>query len=57
MVTLAIKDQGHGIPLDVMKQLGTPFVTIKKEGTGLGIAVCSEIASRNNARINLETGE
>jgi len=57
MVTLSIKDQGHGIPPDVMKQIGTPFVTTKEEGTGLGIAVCLGIAARNNAHINLETCE
>jgi signal transduction histidine kinase len=54
-VVLAIKDQGHGIDSELMKKLGTPFLTTKEQGTGLGLAVCYRIANRHNAKIDIET--
>jgi signal transduction histidine kinase len=40
----------------VLEKLGTPFITTKDTGTGLGLAVCYSIAQRNNAIIEVETG-
>ncbi|HWP96068.1 MAG TPA: ATP-binding protein, partial [Syntrophomonadaceae bacterium] len=54
-VVLFIKDQGHGMDPGLIEKLGTPFLTTKEKGTGLGMAVCYSIASRNNARIEVET--
>lgn len=55
-VVLYIKDQGSGLDAEIMERLGTPFVTTKEEGTGLGLAVCYSIAARQNAKIDVETG-
>ena len=55
-VTLFITDEGHGIPLEMLDKLGTPFLTTKDTGTGLGLAICYNIASRHNALIHVETG-
>lgn len=52
---LAIADQGPGIDREFLDKLGTPFFTTKDQGTGLGLAVCYRIASRHNARIDIET--
>ncbi len=54
-VILAVEDQGHGIPADVLDKLGTPFFTTKDLGTGLGLAICYTIAAKNNATIEVET--
>jgi signal transduction histidine kinase len=54
-VVLAIKDTGHGIDSEMLKKLGTPFLTTKEQGTGLGLAVCYRIANRHNAKIYIET--
>ena len=56
-VTLAIRDQGSGIPANILENLGTPFQTTKENGTGLGLPVCYRIASRHNAVISVETSE
>ncbi|MEM5795293.1 MAG: ATP-binding protein, partial [Bacillota bacterium] len=56
-VTLAIRDQGGGIPANILENLGTPFQTTKENGTGLGLPVCYRIASRHNAVISVETSE
>ncbi|MGE5396787.1 MAG: ATP-binding protein, partial [Chitinophagales bacterium] len=55
-VVLAVQDQGHGIENELMDKLGTPFLTTKEQGTGLGLAVCYKIAARHNARIDIDTG-
>lgn len=56
-VILAISDQGSGIPLHVLDNLGTPFLTSKVTGTGLGLPVCYRIAHRHNADISVETSD
>ncbi len=40
-----------------MEHLGTPFVTTKEGGTGLGLATCYSIARRHHATIGPETGK
>lgn len=54
-VVLFIRDQGTGIPEEVQQKLGTPFLTTKENGTGLGMAICYSIAHRHNAQITAET--
>ncbi len=54
-VVLTVTDNGSGIAAEVLGKLGTPFVTTKETGTGLGLAVCYRIAQRHGARIEVET--
>ncbi len=54
---LYIKDQGHGLPGEIQNKIGTPFITTKEKGTGLGLAVCYSIAARHNASIDYQTGQ
>jgi len=54
-VILSIKDQGYEINPELLEKLGTPFFTTKEQGTGLGLAVCYGIATRHNAKIDIET--
>jgi len=54
-VILSIKDQGSGIPAQVLKKIGTPFLTTKVTGTGLGLPICYQIAHRHNASIKIAT--
>ncbi|KUG03998.1 signal transduction histidine kinase, nitrogen specific, ntrb [hydrocarbon metagenome] len=56
-IVLAIRDQGRGVEPAILEKLGTPFLTTKSDGTGLGLAVCYGIASRHNARIDVDTSE
>lgn len=50
---LTVRDTGSGIPKDLLPTLGTPFVTTKAHGTGLGLAVCHRIAERHKAKIEV----
>lgn len=55
-VTLCVSDHGNGIPNEIIDKLGTPFLTTKEHGTGIGLAICYRIAVRHNATINVSTG-
>ncbi|MDR7867338.1 MAG: ATP-binding protein [Sporomusaceae bacterium] len=54
---LFVSDTGKGIPPEVLARLGTPFVTTKETGTGLGIPICYRIAEHHNTRVEIDTGE
>lgn len=56
-VVLSVRDQGAGISAEILEKLGTPFLTNKENGTGLGLAVCYSIAARHNAEIEVDTGQ
>jgi two-component system sporulation sensor kinase C len=54
-IVLSVKDQGTGLPAHVLENLGTPFLTTKGTGTGLGLPICYRIANRHNADITVKT--
>ncbi|MBA3855058.1 MAG: hypothetical protein C0503_11635, partial [Gemmatimonas sp.] len=41
-VTLAVRDDGVGIPADVLAKIWEPYVTTKTGGTGLGLAIVKQ---------------
>ncbi|MFT3689202.1 sensor histidine kinase [Paenirhodobacter sp.] len=43
IVTLTIADNGPGLPEEVARNLFTPFLTTKREGTGLGLVISQGI--------------
>jgi len=52
---LEIRDTGTGVPANLLEKIGTPFVTTKDNGTGLGLPICYRIAERHNAKIQIDT--
>ena len=56
-VVFAVQDEGSGIPEEIIDKLGTPFLSTKQNGTGLGLAVCYSIATRHQAFILPETSQ
>ena len=55
-VVLAVQDQGKGIDPALLEKLGTPFLSTKEDGTGLGLPACYRIAARHDAVIKVESG-
>ncbi|MEG6586793.1 7TM diverse intracellular signaling domain-containing protein [Dendrosporobacter sp. 1207_IL3150] len=55
-VVLSVRDQGPGISEEIAAKIGTPFLSTKDNGTGLGLAVCYGIAARHKADIEFCTG-
>ena len=56
-VHIRIADNGPGIPALHREQLGKPFFTTKKNGTGLGLNVCYQIIEDHGGRIELDSEE
>lgn len=56
-VVLAIEDNGHGIALELQKQVFDPFFTTKKrgQGTGLGLWVVAQLVRAQAAEIELDS--
>lgn len=54
-ITLAVQDTGPGVPEHILPKIGTPFLTTKEGGTGLGLSVCYRIAESHGARIEVDT--
>lgn len=46
-----IIDNGIGMDDETNKNIGTPFYTTKKDGTGLGVSLSKEIVERHNGSI------
>lgn len=50
---ITIADNGPGIPPEVLKRLFQPFVTTKKKGNGLGMAICYGIVAGHQGKISV----
>jgi signal transduction histidine kinase len=58
-VNLKIKDNGPGIPKDVLSKIFDPFFTTKDigKGLGLGLSICQSIIEKHGGSIVVETKE
>lgn len=56
-VEILIKDNGSGIPKDIMSKLFNPFFTTKEEGNGLGLSICRKILQLHKGDIHVESEE
>jgi signal transduction histidine kinase len=50
-ISIVVKDNGQGIPPDVLEKIFQPLYTTKLKGTGLGLAVVSNTLSAHRATI------
>jgi PAS domain S-box-containing protein len=55
VVILSFSDTGHGISENVGNKIFAPFYTTKDMGTGLGLALCSQIVREHGGRIWAES--
>jgi two-component system, NtrC family, nitrogen regulation sensor histidine kinase GlnL len=56
-VEVSISDNGPGIAKHIERELFSPFVTTKREGQGLGLAIVRKYLSQMNSRISVERDE
>lgn len=56
-VRILVRDDGPGVPADVLPRVFEPFFTTKKagRGTGLGLATCQAIVEQAGGRIGIES--
>ncbi len=56
-VELCISDNGPGIAQSVRNRLFEPYVTTKKKGTGIGLAIVKKIVEEHGGTITVESPE
>ena len=55
---IKVRDNGHGMPPDVLARAMEPFFTTKGErGTGLGLALCGQIAEQHGGTVDIWSRE
>ncbi|MBK1810416.1 PAS domain S-box protein [Clostridium sp. YIM B02505] len=54
-IFIKISDNGSGIPKDMIRKIGTPFYSTKKNGTGLGLNACFNIIKEHSGRIEIQS--
>jgi len=55
IVRIVMKDEGVGIPPELLPKVFERGVSGKKDGTGLGLAFCREIAGRHGGDIFIKS--
>ena len=56
-VRLFIRDNGCGMPADVLEHAFIPFFTTKTTGTGIGLSLCRQIILKHGGTIHIESEE
>ena len=56
-IEIEVRDDGSGIPDDILPQIFEPFLTTKEnaKSVGLGLAVSQNIIERHNGRIEVQS--
>ena len=54
---IRIRDTGTGIPIEMIKRLGEPFLTSKEKGMGLGLNVTKKIIESHDGELHFESEE
>lgn len=54
---IMVRDRGHGMSAEVMKNALVPFYSTKENGTGLGLPLCREIVEAHGGALRLHGRE
>ncbi len=54
-VSLTVRDQGCGLPEGGVEQIFQPFFTTKRQGLGIGLAICRSIIASHHGRLWAES--
>jgi len=52
-VSFRVKDDGAGIPADLLQQLKGPFVSARDDGLGLGLQVCRRVVEAHGGKMDI----
>jgi signal transduction histidine kinase len=58
-IIISVKDNGNGIPKDIVDKIFQPFFTTKPtgQGTGLGLSLSYDIVKAHNGDISVNSKE
>ena len=54
---IKIKDNGKGIPTEIMEDIFVPFFSTKKSGSGIGLSLCKQIMLLHKGKIQVKSIE
>jgi PAS domain S-box-containing protein len=54
-IKIVVKDQGLGIPVDMLDKIFDPYFTTKQQGSGLGLATTHSIIINHNGHITVDS--
>lgn len=54
-ILLKIKDNGEGIPSEILPEIFIPFFTTRKQGSGVGLSICRRIMQLHAGSINVDS--
>lgn len=54
-VWVQIEDTGSGMSPELVAKIGTPFLTTKEDGTGLGLCISQQIMARHGGRLDVHS--
>lgn len=52
---VAVRDAGHGMRTDLVRRLGTPFLTTREDGTGLGVVLARAVIAELGGALSYES--
>jgi two-component system nitrogen regulation sensor histidine kinase GlnL len=56
-ITVEVRDNGQGVPFDMVEQLFEPFVSTKRSGSGLGLSLVAKIIADHRGVVSYVPGE
>jgi two-component system nitrogen regulation sensor histidine kinase GlnL len=56
-VELLVADTGPGIPDNLRERIFDPYFTTKREGTGMGLALCEKIIRQHDGTLDFQASE
>lgn len=56
-IIISFKDDGCGIPVNILQNIGKPFYTTKEKGTGLGLMVSYSIIESHQGEMRIDSVE
>jgi two-component system NtrC family sensor kinase len=56
-IEITFQDNGPGVPEDLRDKIFEPFVSLREDGTGLGLSVSYGILTAHGGSLELESGK
>jgi nitrogen fixation/metabolism regulation signal transduction histidine kinase len=56
-ITIKVRDNGKGIPEEILEDIFIPFFTTKKSGSGIGLSLCKQIMMLHKGKILINSKE
>jgi two-component system nitrogen regulation sensor histidine kinase NtrY len=57
MVRIEVKDNGSGVPEEILDKIFVPFYTTKKQGSGIGLSLSRQIMKLHKGTLQMRPAE